>query len=143
MQQVTIMLMTPTRGPQRIKEAEYEYMLNCAGATIRGSGKEKDTTGNRVALVAMIAALRRIRKPVMITVMTDSWYLIRSQGALAMWKQSGWTRQNGKPLKNADLWEELFRLQKQHAIRYQYEDMDLYYEKRKIQKEINKNNDMG
>ena len=33
MQSVTIMLLTPIRGPERIRHAEYRYIMNCAGAT--------------------------------------------------------------------------------------------------------------
>lgn len=135
MQNVTIMLLTPIRGPERIRRAEYRYIMNCAGATVEGKGTEKDTTGNRVALIALIAALKRMKRPSLITVMTDSTYLIQSQGNLALWEQNGWVRTNGVPLRNADLWKELKGLQKDHAIRYRYENIDLYYEKRKKQTE--------
>lgn len=128
MQQVTIMLLTPVRGPERVRTARYEYLMNCAGATLKGEGEEKDTTGNRVALVALIAAMKRMVKPSLITVLTDSRYLIQSQGQIALWRQNGWRRTNGAEVRNVDLWEELFSLQKGHAIRYQYENVALYLE---------------
>lgn len=142
MQSVTIMLLTPIRGPERIRHAEYRYIMNCAGASVKGEGKEENTTGNRVALIALISALKRMTRPSLITVLTDSMYLIQSQGQLAIWQQNGWIRTNGVPLRNADLWEELMELQKNHAIRYRYENIDLYYEKRQKQKEMGIYNDL-
>ena len=126
MQEVSIMILTKARGPERVKAAGFKYIMNCAGAKITGSGRVEDTTGNRVVLIALIEALKRMKKLSLITVWTESNYLIQSQGQLDQWKQNGWRRTNGAPVKNADLWEELRQLQKGQAIRYRYENLDMY-----------------
>lgn len=59
----------------------------------------------------------------MITIHTDCRYLINNK--MQEWKAAGWKRQGGD-LKNADLWQQLYELQKPHAVRYHFENMDLY-----------------
>ena len=120
MQNVTIMLLTPIRGPERIRRAEYRYIMNCAGAKVEGSGKVENTTANRLAMTALIEALKRMRKPSVITVITDNGYLIQCKNQLAVWEQSGWMRDKTHEVKNADLWKEISHLQKGHATGYIY-----------------------
>ena len=118
MPEVTIELFTSCRCIGKIKEASYRYVMTCAGAKIEGTGEMKDTTGNRLAMTALIAALKRMRKPSVITVFTSNGYLIQGWKKAVGWEKEGWVRENGQTIKNSDLWQEILRLQKGHAVRY-------------------------
>lgn len=121
--QVDIFLVISSRTPGKQKKAGYKYILVCNGHTLEGNGELKDTTGHRLVMTCAIEALKRMTKPSMITIHTDCRYLINNH--LQEWKDAGWKR-NGGELKNADLWQQLYELQKPHAVRYHYENMDKY-----------------
>lgn len=126
MQQVDIFLTISTKAPST-KKASYKYILACNGHTLTGTGDLTNTTGHRLVMTCAIEALKRMKKPAMITIHTDCRYLINGHRNLQIWKEAGWTRATGE-LKNADLWQQLFELQKGHAVRYRYENMESYKE---------------
>lgn len=121
--QVDIFLVISSRTPGKQKKAGYKYILVCNGRTLEGSGELKDTTGHRLLLTCAIEALKRMTRPSMITIHTDCRYLINNK--MQEWKDAGWKRQGGE-LKNADLWQQLYNLQKPHAVRYHFENMDKF-----------------
>jgi ribonuclease HI len=72
------------------------------------SGGEAETTNNRMELMAAIAALEAIRRPVPVRLHTDSQYL--RDGITKWihgWKRNGWKTSGKDPVKNRDLWERL------------------------------------
>ncbi len=74
-------------------------------------GGEAETTNNRMELMAAIEALKAMKRPAEITIVTDSTYV--KQGItdwIIGWKKKGWKNAAKKPVKNADLWQELDRL---------------------------------
>ncbi|MEA4813008.1 MAG: ribonuclease HI [Anaerolineaceae bacterium] len=84
------------------------------------SGGEKETTNNRMELMAAIEALKILKKPCKVQFHTDSSYLM--QGAsewLPGWKARGWRRKEG-PLLNADLWQVLEPELNKHQISWQW-----------------------
>lgn len=121
--QVDIFLVISSRTPGKTKKAGYKYILVCNGRSVEGTGELTDTTGHRLVMICAIEALKRMTKPSMITIHTDCRYLINNK--MQEWKDAGWKRQGGE-LKNADLWKQLYDLQKPHAVRYHYENMDNY-----------------
>jgi ribonuclease HI len=69
------------------------------------SGGEAVTTNNRMELMAVIRALQSLTKPSVVTVHTDSRYVM--DGAtqwMKRWKANGWKTSDKKPVKNNDLW---------------------------------------
>ena len=83
------------------------------------SGGEKETTNNRMELMAAIVGLEALKEPCMVKLYSDSKYLVDAynQGWVFSWKNSGWKR--GKdPLKNPDLWERLFLLTEKHNVTF-------------------------
>lgn len=120
---VDIFLIISSRSPGKTKKAWYKYIMVCNGHTLTDKGELTNTTGHRLVLTCAIEALKRMNKPSMITFYTDCNYLINNR--LQEWKDAGWKRSSGK-LKNADLWQQLYDLQKPHAIRWRYENMDKY-----------------
>lgn len=121
--QVDIFLIISSRSPGKTKKAWYKYILVCNGRSLEDKGELKETTGHRLLLTCAIEALKRMTKPSMITIHTDCRYLINNH--MQEWKDAGWKRPGGE-LKNADLWQQLYALQKSHAVRYHFENMDKY-----------------
>jgi ribonuclease HI len=82
------------------------------------SGGEKETTNNRMEIMAALNALRALRQPAQVTFYTDSSYLLNGATVwLPEWKRQNWKRKKGK-LANIDLWQELDRELSRHTVRW-------------------------
>jgi len=84
-------------------------------------GAETLTTNNRMELQAAIAALEALKRPCTVRVHTDSAYL--KDGItrwLANWKRNGWKTADRKPVKNADLWQQLEAAAARHTISWHW-----------------------
>ena len=74
-------------------------------------GREAHTTNNRMELRAVIEGLERTRDEARVLVVTDSEYVRRGITEwVEGWKARDWTRKDGKPVSNRDLWMALDRL---------------------------------
>ncbi len=84
------------------------------------TGTDPQTTNNRMELQAALAALQALKRPSEIEFHTDSEYL--RQG-ITTWAEKcaakGWQKE-GKPTPNADLWQQLLPLVKQHTINWNW-----------------------
>ena len=82
------------------------------------SGGEKETTNNRMELLAAISALSALKEPCAVTLYTDSQYFSNAinLGWLRDWKRRGWRRKDGE-LKNPDLWQTLDALFETHKVK--------------------------
>lgn len=79
------------------------------------SGAELATTNNRMELTAAIKALESVREPCIIELHTDSQYLQKGMTEwLPSWKKKHWKKADNKPVKNADLWQELDKQVSRH-----------------------------
>jgi ribonuclease HI len=81
------------------------------------SGSERETTNNRMELLAAIQALESLTRACKVSLYTDSQYL--RKGILEWmdnWKKRGWKTAARKPVKNQDLWIRLDRTIKRHDI---------------------------
>lgn len=79
------------------------------------------TTNNQMELTAVIEALKAIRRPCQIVLHLDSSYV--KDGITSWihnWKKHGWLTAAKKPVKNAELWQELDRLAGMHAIEWRW-----------------------
>ena len=84
-------------------------------------GGEAQTTNNRMELTAAIRALEAMRRPVEATVWTDSQYLrLGITEWLPNWRARGWKTAAKKPVKNADLWQELSALTERHDVTWRW-----------------------
>ena len=71
-------------------------------------GAERDTTNNRMELMAAIQALEALKRPCEVILTTDSQYVKNGITEwLASWKRRGWKTSDKKPVKNQDLWQRL------------------------------------
>ena len=85
------------------------------------SGGERDTTNNRMELMAAIAGLEALKRPSRVLLTTDSQYV--KQGIeqwLPRWQTNGWRTADKKPVKNQDLWQQLDELNARHQIEWQW-----------------------
>ena len=91
------------------------------GELQRLSGGEAHTTNTRMELTAAIRALEALKRPVPVTIYTDSQYL--RQGItewLAGWKRKNWRTSTKQPVKNEDLWRELDALVQVYEIDWRW-----------------------
>lgn len=85
------------------------------------SGGERETTNNRMELMAVISALTALKESCEVELWTDSQYIEKAinEGWLAGWKRRGWKRKGGE-LKNIELWQELDRLLGRHKVNFNW-----------------------
>jgi ribonuclease HI len=80
-------------------------------------GGERQTTNNRMELMAVIRALEALEHPSAVEVYTDSQYVQKGISEwLSDWKRRGWRTADKKPVKNVDLWQQLDRLAAAHRV---------------------------
>jgi ribonuclease HI len=99
------------------------------GAVILDQGKRKETsagyrqtTNNRMELLACIAALETLKQPVSVVLYSDSRYVVNgiSQGWAKRWRAQNWMRDKKNRAKNADLWSRLLYLCEKHQVHFEW-----------------------
>jgi ribonuclease HI len=82
-------------------------------------GGEKQTTNNRMELMAVISALEKIKNSYEIELYVDSKYVADGINSwLEKWKKNGWKTSDKKDVLNKDLWQRLDQLlQKHHSVK--------------------------
>ena len=84
-------------------------------------GGESNTTNNRMELTAVISALRALKRPCRVVLYTDSQYVQKGISEwIVGWKARGWRTADKKPVKNADLWQELDEARRRHDIQWRW-----------------------
>jgi ribonuclease HI len=85
------------------------------------SGGEADTTNNRMEMMAAIKALNALKSSCRVDVYTDSTYVQKGITEwIDGWKKRGWKTADRKPVKNADLWQELEKAASRHEIKWHW-----------------------
>lgn len=98
------------------------------GALLRVGGNEKelwggerDTTNNRMELLAAIRGLEALTRASKVVLTTDSQYVRKGITEwIANWKKRGWKTASRQPVKNKDLWEQLDQLEQSHDIEWKW-----------------------
>ena len=84
-------------------------------------GGEKDTTNNRMELIAAISCLESLEKPTTLTLFTDSNYV---KGGITewmkTWKKNEWKTAGKKSVKNVDLWKRLDKARQKHNVTWKW-----------------------
>ncbi len=80
-----------------------------SGTTVKELyGGERDTTNNRMELMAVIQALRALKRPCAVSMHVDSQYVLKGITEwLPGWKAKGWRTASKQPVKNVELWQAL------------------------------------
>ncbi|WP_457349766.1 ribonuclease HI [Roseateles sp. P5_D6] len=84
-------------------------------------GGERETTNNRMELTAPIEALASLKRSCDVVVYLDSEYVRKGITEwIVNWQRRGWKTADGKPVKNADLWQRLDALRKLHTVDWRW-----------------------
>lgn len=85
------------------------------------NGGERDTTNNRMELMAAISALQALKEPCQVDLYTDSVYVRDGISKwIEGWKRNGWKTAAKAPVKNAELWQELDAARKNHKVTWHW-----------------------
>ena len=85
------------------------------------SGSEKDTTNNRMELMATINALKEVNSEDLIEIYTDSKYVKNGiTDWIHNWIKNNWKTSNKEDVKNKDLWIDLYNLNKSLNIQWNW-----------------------
>lgn len=84
------------------------------------SGGMKNTTNNIMEIMAVVEALKCLKKESEVQVYSDSAYTVNAfkQGWIYNWIKNGWKTANKEPVKNKKLWQELYDLTKKHKVEF-------------------------
>ena len=86
------------------------------------SGGERETTNNRMELLAAIEGLSALKEPCEVTVISDSKYVVEAvnKGWVYSWESNNWRKSDKKPAQNVDLWEHLLALMEEHIVTFEW-----------------------
>lgn len=84
------------------------------------SGGSENTTNNIMELTAVIEALKILKRPCKVNIYSDSAYVVNAflQKWIYGWLKKGWKTAGGDPVKNKELWQELYSLTKAHDVTF-------------------------
>jgi len=84
-------------------------------------GFARDTTNNRMELLAAIEGLKALKRRCQVNLHTDSKYVMQGITQwLDGWKRNGWKTAAKKPVKNVELWRELEQLNARHHVNWHW-----------------------
>ena len=94
-------------------------IINTNGDVKKISGSVKDTTNNKMELTAPIKALQEINGNEQIEIYTDSQYVrLGITDWVHKWIKNNWLTSKKEPVKNKELWTQLYELNKSHKIKW-------------------------
>ena len=96
--------------------------------TLRDGGKRelrggyRQTTNNRMEIMAAIVALESLEEKCRVTLYSDSEYLVKamSRGWARRWRQDGWKRNRRDNALNPDLWQRLLQVCEHHDVEFRW-----------------------
>ena len=94
-------------------------IINNKNNIIEISGSEKNTTNNKMELMAPIKALQKIKKNQKVELYTDSKYVkLGITVWIHKWIKNNWQTSKKEPVKNKELWILLYDLTKNIEINW-------------------------
>ena len=84
------------------------------------SGGNKQTTNNIMELTAVIEGLKMLKFPCEVDLYSDSAYVVNAfeQKWIFGWLKNNWKTAGKDPVKNKELWQELYDLTKIHTVNF-------------------------
>ena len=84
------------------------------------SGASKDTTNNIMEITAVIEALKLLKYECNVKVYSDSAYVVNAfnQKWIYSWIKNNWINSNKEPVKNKEIWKELYELTQKHEVEF-------------------------
>lgn len=98
----------------------YAAILIYNGVEKEISGGEKNTTNNKMEMMAVIKGLEMLKEQCEVSVYSDSAYVVNSieKGWVYSWKKNNWKKADKKEVKNIELWEKLLSLMNIHKVTF-------------------------
>ncbi len=98
----------------------WSAILSYKGTEKEVSGGERETTNNRMELLAVINGLKMLKEKCEVKVYSDSQYVVSAfnEGWINNWIMAGWRTADKKPVKNDDLWKQLVELTTVHSVEF-------------------------
>jgi len=94
-------------------------IININGEIKKISGSIKDTTNNKMELMAPIKALQEIEGNEQIEIYTDSQYVrLGITDWVHKWMKNNWQTSKKEPVKNKELWIQLYELTNSFDIKW-------------------------
>ncbi len=84
------------------------------------SGGKENTTNNVMELTAVIEGIKLLKFPCKVKLYSDSAYVVNAfnQKWIYGWLKNGWKNASKEPVKNKELWQELYNLTKIHDVEF-------------------------
>lgn len=84
------------------------------------SGGSATTTNNIMEITAVIEALKLLKFSCNVKVYSDSAYVVNAfnNGWIYNWHKNNWKTADKKPVKNQELWEELYKYTQIHKVEF-------------------------
>jgi ribonuclease HI len=86
------------------------------------SGFSENTTNNKMEMTAIIEGMKVLKKSCNVKIITDSQYVMHgfTKNWISTWQKNNWKTSKKEPVKNQDLWMELYRLTKTHNTSWEW-----------------------
>lgn len=84
------------------------------------SGYMKNTTNNIMEITAVIEGLKILKYKCDVEIYSDSAYVVNAFNNhwIEGWIKKNWVNSSKEPVKNKELWQELYNLTKQHEVKF-------------------------
>ena len=84
------------------------------------SGAKPNTTNNVMEITAVIEGLKALKRPCNVNIYSDSAYVVNcfEKNWINNWIKNNWVNSKKEPVKNKELWLELYDLTKIHKVTF-------------------------
>ena len=84
------------------------------------SGANPSTTNNIMEITAVIEGLKALKRPCNVNIYSDSAYVVNcfEKNWINNWIKNNWVNSKKEPVKNKELWLELYDLTKIHKVTF-------------------------
>ena len=98
----------------------YGVVLLYKGHRKELSGGFRQTTNNRMELMACIVGLQALKRKSSVVIHSDSKYVVNgmTRGWAKKWQANNWQRSEKVKAQNADLWSQLLDLCQKHEVEF-------------------------
>lgn len=83
-------------------------------------GFEKDTTNNKMEMMAVLKGLESLKEPCKVILYSDSAYVVNSitNGWVYGWKKNNWIKSDKSKAKNIEIWENILNQLSIHEVEF-------------------------
>lgn len=136
MEEVNIYVRTTAHGPARKKKVYCMYIIQLKTPDKEYTKKkiiaQENMTENQAALTTLIKAFERFNRNCKIRINTKCEHVLHTvqNHWPQQWEKNGWKKANGKEVQNAELWQQLLNVTRQHTCTWTDEpnEFDNYME---------------